>query len=434
MACDMLTCKPVCYFGTGYDVTVSEARRAPKERTPTVQSKKRKLDSTTTSDDLEGCTTTTSSTTEQEQQETDVMDHSYSLRTAECNLCTENLRLVQKTSQELHELKARYSVLQRKCDDKKYVSSKFINTNKNVKLNTGLPNKSTLNKLFGLLKPRAAKLRYWVGAKRTTLSKYTRHFNRTPIKSGPRRTLSVKDEFILTLMKLRLGLTTTFLADIFGISLGTCSSIFNTWVKFLARELKSLIFWPTKEQVRTYIPQKLRTKYPQLRCTIDCSETFINRPKDLKLQSCTWSDYKHHNTVKYLVAISPDGLITFLSPSFGGRTTDRYIVQNSGFLDLIEAYDLVLADRGFTIREDLMFRQAYLEIPPPSSGLDQMSTQNVLKTKKIANARIHVERAINRIKWFKILSTTLPVTLIPLFDDILIVCGALCNLLPPLVS
>jgi hypothetical protein len=71
------------------------------------------------------------------------------------------------------------------------------------------------------------------------------------------------------------------------------------------------------------------------------------------------------------------------------------------FKGLIEPYDLILADRGFTIREDLLFRNATLEIPPPSAGLQQMSRSNILKTKKIANARIHVERAINRIKRFK---------------------------------
>jgi len=79
------------------------------------------------------------------------------------------------------------------------------------------------------------------------------------------------------------------------------------------------------------------------------------------------------------------------------------IVQKSGFLDLIEPYDLVMADRGFTIREELLFRMASLSIPPASAGLTQMSAENVLKTKRIANARIHVERAINRIKWYKLL-------------------------------
>lgn len=104
------------------------------------------------------------------------------------------------------------------------------------------------------------------------------------------------------------------------------------------------------------------------------------------------------------------------------------------FLDLIEPYDLILADRGFTIREDLLFRRASLEIPPPSAGLQQMARSNVLRTKRVANARIHVERAINRIKWFKILSSVLSVSLIPLFDDILLICSCLCNLLEPLVE
>lgn len=125
-------------------------------------------------------------------------------------------------------------------------------------------------------------------------------------------------------------------------------------------------------------------------------------------------------------------MISFVSNAWGGRATDRYIVQKSGFLDLIEPYDL--ADRGFTIREDLLFCNAILEIPPPSAGLQQMSRSNVLKTKKIANARIHVERAINRIKWFKILSLVLPLSLVPLFDKILVICAALSNLLDPLVK
>jgi len=310
----------------------------------------------------------------------------------------------------------------------------FIDTNRKVKLNTGLQSKAVFCRLFGLLKVRAQRMRYWYGIKRHARKTRTRSYRRTPKKSGPARSLTCKDEFALTLMKLRLGLTNDFLANIFGVSAGTCSAILNTWIKLLARKLKCLIVWPSKEQTRMFMPHSLRVKYPNLRCTLDCSETFIYRPRDLKLQSATWSEYKHHNTLKYLVAIAPDGLISFISKAWGGRTTDRYIVQHSGILDLIEPYDLVLADRGFTIREDLLFRHADLEIPPPSSGLTQMSRMNVLKTKKVANTRIHVERAINRIKWFKILSGVLHVSLIPLFDDILVVCAALCNLLGPLVK
>jgi len=311
-------------------------------------------------------------------------------------------------------------------------SAAFISTDRKVRLYTGLPNKASFYALFSLLNNRATHMRYWRGAKRFAMP-IQRNFRGTPSKSGPTKSLSAKDEFVLTQMKLRLALSNEFLATIFSISSSTCSNIVNTWIKFLSTQLKCLIFWPNKEEIRCYMPKSLKAKYPNLRCTIDCSETFIERPQDLKLQACTWSDYKQYNTLKYLVCITPDGMVSFISRAWGGRTTDRHIVQQSGFLDLLEPYDLVLADRGFTIREDLLFRNCTLEIPPPSAGLQQMCRQNVIKTKEIANARIHVERAINRLKWFKILSTTLLVAMIPLFDDILHICAAMCNLHKPLV-
>ena len=62
-----------------------------------------------------------------------------------------------------------------------------------------------------------------------------------------------------------------------------------------------------------------------------------------------------------------------------------------------------------------------------------MSSVNVKATKEIANLRIHFERAIQRLKTFRILKYTLPVTLLPLIDDI-VSCAALCNFYCPLVK
>ena len=45
---------------------------------------------------------------------------------------------------------------------------------------------------------------------------------------------------------------------------------------------------------------------------IDCSEIFIETPKNLELQSATWSEYKHHNTLMFLVCLSPNSAITFV--------------------------------------------------------------------------------------------------------------------------
>lgn len=312
---------------------------------------------------------------------------------------------------------------------------RYVKDDKTTRLNTGLPSKRIFDRLFKMMEGPASKLRYWQGTKKAVAStKVKRWFSRTPKKSGPQRKLPLKSEFLLTLMKLRSGCTNEFIATTFSILPSTCSAILHTWVRFLADFLSPLVFWPDKASVIATMPEYLRNKYPNLRCIIDCSETPVERPRDLKLQAATWSDYKKKNTLKYLVAITPTGLVSFISKAVGGRATDRYITQESGFLSLIDPYDTVMADRGFPIQEDLLYHHAKLEIPPPSSGLEQMCARNVMKTKRIANIRIHVERAINRLKWFKILDSTLQLNLLPLFNDVLVICAALCNIHGPLMS
>ena len=87
--------------------------------------------------------------------------------------------------------------------------------------------------------------------------------------------LSYKNEMLLTLMRLQLGLLNQDLADRFQISPTICSNTFTTWIKLMRKIL-------------------------QCRIIIDCTEIFIETPKSLINKASTWSDYKHHNTVKFL--------------------------------------------------------------------------------------------------------------------------------------
>ena len=57
-----------------------------------------------------------------------------------------------------------------------------------------------------------------------------------------------------------------------------------------------------------------------------------------------------------------------------------------------------------------------------------MTKKEVQKTKEIANLRIHVERAINRIKNYRTLKGTLPITMMQHVDEIFLVCIALCSI------
>ena len=68
---------------------------------------------------------------------------------------------------------------------------------------------------------------------------------------------------------------------------------------------------------------------------LDCFEIFIERPSNLFARACTWSSYKHHNTVKVLLGTTPQGVISYVSGTWGGRVSDKYITEHCGILNKI---------------------------------------------------------------------------------------------------
>ena len=165
---------------------------------------------------------------------------------------------------------------------------------------------------------------------------------------------------------------------------------------------------------------------------IDCFEIFVDRPTDLLARAQTYSQYKHHNTVKYLIVITPQGTVSYISEGWGGRMSDKYITEHCSLLSNLVPGDTVLADRGFDISDSVGSYCSTLKIPAFTRGKGQLSCIEVKQTRKIANVRIHVERVIGNIrKKFSLLSATQPIDFVTspdgsktLLDKIVYVSGS----------
>ncbi|XP_065675752.1 uncharacterized protein LOC136091960 [Hydra vulgaris] len=315
----------------------------------------------------------------------------------------------------------------------KYESQKFyrkiLDTDENVLFYTGIQNKEIFNAIHNIVFPVIR--RKWNGS--YTKSIINRKFKKFPNKLGAKTKLCTKDEMLLTLMKIRLALTEKDLSHRFNISVSLASRIFVTWVKGLASVLHHLIFIPDKGALNFTRPKRF-DHIKDIHSIIDATELFIETPKNPDLQKLTWSEYKHHNTIKVLVSITPNSFINFVSSSYPGSISDKKLTIDSQFLDLVPQFSYVMADKGFNIQSECLTRNITLYVPPGKRGLYQMLPSEIKKTKQIANLRILVEQVIRQLKTFKILANELPIKLISSIDDIVLICSALCNLLPPIFA
>ena len=141
---------------------------------------------------------------------------------------------------------------------------------------------------------------------------------------------------------------------------------------------------------------------------------------NLGVHAITWSNYKHTNTIKYLIGISPADAVTFLSHGWGGRISGKQLTTESGFFDLLTFGDSILADRGFLIAEEVAKRGAVFAIPSFTWGKSQMPAKDVDESRKIAHICIHVDRVIGPLKTFTILNSTIPISQVDLLNDVMI--------------
>lgn len=234
------------------------------------------------------------------------------------------------------------SSLRQRLSDTKFTPETF-QSNEKTRFYTGLPNFLVLMQIFQLCEP------YITTTSLSALSKF--------------------EQFIMVLMRLRLNLQLQDLAYRFNVSKATVSRIWLKMIHIFYERVEFLVEWPEREVIQSTMPMSFRKAFGlNVAVILDCFEVFIEKPTNYLARAQTWSNYKHHNTIKFLIGIAPQGYVIYISKAWGGRTSDKQITEESGILNNLIPGDVVLADRGFTVEDSVGFFCASLKTPAFTKG------------------------------------------------------------------
>ena len=231
-------------------------------------------------------------------------------------------------------------------------------------------------------------------------------------------------------------MTENVVAWVFGVSQSTASRVFEMWLLHLQFALGETFPPPdAKMRKHTFPPSFKRRFGTDLALVVDCSDLEMQVGSDPQAQHATWSDYHHFNGAKFLGAVTPCGAFVHSSRAYPARASDNAVTELCGFLRYLEKGDMIVADKGFTVFYLLNKIQVSLYIPPfKRAGQSQFTTEESLRTSRVANLRIHVERAFERTKKYKIFDRPLAITMIDLATPLFFVCSMLTNMQMPLVN
>ncbi|KAK5641220.1 hypothetical protein RI129_009767 [Pyrocoelia pectoralis] len=299
-----------------------------------------------------------------------------------------------------------------------------FSTNKHFEYFTGLSIEG-FRALYNLLDPSVMpSLKYTVKA-------------RTPTKLKSLWHLSNEDKLCMTLIRIKKGYSLKELSIFYNISIAHVSRIFHTWVQFIYLQsccMRNAFFKGSRDTIRYHMPACFRAFEEKITIILDSTEIKMEMSRNFQRQGNTHSNYKHQNSVKFLVGVSSRGAIVYNSEGFEGAISDNELFNSSDIEVFLQEDDVIMVDRGFTIQDICDKKKYKLIIPPFLAGRSKLTAEEELLTKKIAKCRIHVERSIQRIKMYQILSKPIKISILPLISNIFSIICFVVNFEKPLVN
>ena len=89
--------------------------------------------------------------------------------------------------------------------------------------------------------------------------------------------------------------------------------------------------------------------HPNTFAVYDATEFPCEKSYSLEAQCQTWSEYKQDNTGKVNITTTPDGRLIQISNVYGGKASDRHIVEEENLLSIIPSGMKGMADKSYAV-------------------------------------------------------------------------------------
>lgn len=180
----------------------------------------------------------------------------------------------------------------------------FADNNKKVVFYTGLSTRCLLKTIFSFIKPY--------------------------LRVGGNSTLSPFQQLIVTLIRLCLNLQIQDIGYIFSVHNSTISSTFLHVIDVLYVKFKPLNRWPDCHILRKIMSMAFRRHFPSCVETSIVLKSFWINP-----QVCLLG-HKRILPINitilssiYLIGVTPQSTVSFISNGWSGRTNDKYLTEHS---------------------------------------------------------------------------------------------------------
>lgn len=239
----------------------------------------------------------------------------------------------------------------------------------------------------------------WEKRERQRLSRPKRQ---RAIGGGRKPVLGLRGQLLLTLVWLRLYLTTEALGYLFGIDKATVSRYTRRMSAALCEVGEATLGWPEPPKRGKSI-EEVRETHPDLFAFVDATEQPVRRSKDYETQKKHYSGKKKRHTRKVQIVVNEEGIVRDVSRSVPGSMHDRRLFTQSGVANKIPKEVVVGGDAGYQgIQKDLPDHSVVT--PFKRSKNHPLNEEQKWLNREFARGRIVVENTIAAFKHFKALA------------------------------